>query len=360
MHPLSDFLEAPIDAVIPWMTSQDPAWQRRHLSALGRAYDPTRHHEHGELRLCLWCLRKFMPWLLTIYVITECSLPEYARRDPGVRAVHPDQLLRGHAAIPTFNSNVVESRMHAIPGLSETFLFGCDDFFVGRPVPKEWWFDASRGLPRSDLRVATLPSSGAKARSGVIPSLRQTNLLVQSAYGPDQVLRSGQYYTQSHQIGLLTKRSCEVAWEKYGPQLRQLGQSRTRSEAEGQQLVSHLLFQLVGARESLLTTWVSGHDTAYTLFGARPRGLVFDEEWRGGTYYQRLREIGLSPPRFFCLNGLGDPTRWPGDGRLFRRFAGLFAKGRALPELTHAPRAPPRSGMPFADRGSRRPVRPSA
>lgn len=325
------FLSQPIDLVIPWMSGNDPVWRKRYMDSQGGLIDAGRYKDHGELHFCLWSVSKYMPWIRRVHIITECSLPAYAESFPDLVVTHPDTLLNDVGVTPNFNSNVIESRMHMIPGLSEIFLFGCDDYFVGRPIPKEYWFDERSGLPRSDLRVAVIPQNGMNANNGVMPSLRNTNRIMRGVYGADERLGQDEHFTQSHQFGLLTRTACNIAWKRFRSHLMRLCSLPTR-EPLSQQLTSHLLFQMVGDREGILSIWVSGKDSEWELFGASS-GHTLDQEWQQGTYYARLRALSISPPPFFCLNNIGRPEHYPGNVGLFRRFAGLFARGKPLPPL---------------------------
>ena len=164
-----------------------------------------------------------------------------------------------------------------------------------------------------------------------MPSLRNTNRIMRGVYGADERLGQDEHFTQSHQFGLLTRTACNIAWKRFRSHLMRLCSLPTR-EPLSQQLTSHLLFQMVGDREGILSIWVSGKDSEWELFGASS-GRTLDQEWKQGTYYARLRALSISPPPFFCLNNIGRPEHYPGNVGLFRRFAGLFARGKPLPPL---------------------------
>jgi hypothetical protein len=95
-------------------------------------------------------LRKNAPWVNRIYVFTNCARPDWLndREDRLVWVQHeeiiPQELL------PTFNSHVIESYLHHIPGLSEQFIYLNDDFFIMQPTAKSDFFTVN-GLSLSRL-----------------------------------------------------------------------------------------------------------------------------------------------------------------------------------------------------------------
>ena len=44
-------------------------------------------------------------------------------------------------ALPTFNSHAIETALHKVPGLAEHFVYLNDDFFLGRPLGPEAFFN---------------------------------------------------------------------------------------------------------------------------------------------------------------------------------------------------------------------------
>ena len=147
---------APIDAVIAWVDGTDPAHAAKRAQYLpfetGRSKagsDATRFDQSGEIYICLASILANMPYVRTIWIVTdgqtpEC-LPDFAR--DGVCA--PDRIrIVDHAALfadrpeilPVFNSRTIETLLWRIPGLAETYVYFNDDFFVNRPQPADRFF----------------------------------------------------------------------------------------------------------------------------------------------------------------------------------------------------------------------------
>lgn len=140
----------PIDAVITWVDGQDPAHISKKANALmveradflngipaGR--DDTRFADNGEIYYCIKSLRKFAPWLRTIFLVTDQQSPPFLTLEQrailGVTIVdHADIFLGKEVYLPTFNSISIETLLYRIPGLANKFIYLNDDFIVLKPV----------------------------------------------------------------------------------------------------------------------------------------------------------------------------------------------------------------------------------
>ena len=58
---------------------------------------------------------------------------------------HSDYIPCEH--LPTFHSNAIELNLHRIEGLAEHFVLFCDDMFLLRPIPPEYFFRTANCLP---------------------------------------------------------------------------------------------------------------------------------------------------------------------------------------------------------------------
>jgi len=159
----------PIDAVISWVDGDDPVYQHKLTSFCAQqgidkhtAVEPTRIQQVNEIHYCLQGLRRFAPWIRTIYIITNQQTP------PAVTALHNtefgqkikiidqnDLLVRLGSTSPVFNSISVEWLMWGIEGLSKQFLYLNDDFFIIRPVTPNDFFHQQRAVLRGEWKVQT-------------------------------------------------------------------------------------------------------------------------------------------------------------------------------------------------------------
>ena len=134
--------DSPIDVVYFWCDGSDPAFARRRAAAavmfgIGErlSNDDSGYLQAGELRYSVASVRRHMPWVRDVVVVTDGQDPGI----PGVRLVNhsdvfaPDQL-------PCFNPYVLEAGVLNVPGLADRFILANDDTFVRKPVPPGFFF----------------------------------------------------------------------------------------------------------------------------------------------------------------------------------------------------------------------------
>lgn len=145
-----------VDAVVTWVDGGDPehAQKRRRALQAGGGQAPatipaglaeTRFEDNGELRYCLYSIRKFAPWIRTIHLVTDRQVPtfltEEARLSLGVSIVDHQAIFQGHEdVLPTFNSLSIETVIHRIPGLASKHVYFNDDFILLAPTRVEDFF----------------------------------------------------------------------------------------------------------------------------------------------------------------------------------------------------------------------------
>jgi hypothetical protein len=83
----------------------------------------------------------FAPWVRTIHLVTAGQRPEWLADHPRVRVVDHREILPADA-LPTFNSQAIETALHRVPGLAEHFVYLNDDVFLGRATRPELFFNA--------------------------------------------------------------------------------------------------------------------------------------------------------------------------------------------------------------------------
>ena len=128
--------QVPVDLVITWVNGLDPSWRKSYKKHMGVLPSSVRYLDHGEIELCLASVHKYLPWVRTVYLVTDKQTPSCISLYPKVKVIDHSQILDENCLQPTFNSNVVEAYLHRIPELSEYFLYANDDTFVGEPIKK--------------------------------------------------------------------------------------------------------------------------------------------------------------------------------------------------------------------------------
>lgn len=152
----------PIDVAYTWVDGDDPSWnaarqEREGADARKEAAGEARFRSRDELRYSLRSLHLFAPWVRQIFLVTAGQRPSWLGDDPRITVVDHHEILPADA-LPTFNSQAIETSLHRIPGLAEHFVYVNDDVFLGRPTRPELFFspggaaaafvgDASIGLP---------------------------------------------------------------------------------------------------------------------------------------------------------------------------------------------------------------------
>ncbi|WP_412033220.1 Stealth CR1 domain-containing protein [Nitratireductor aquimarinus] len=121
----------PVDVVYTWVDRSDPKFDesfRLHLPAgeMVPHSTPDRFTDHDELKYSLRSLETFAPWVRKVFIVTNGQRPAWLADNPKVEVVSHAQIL-DEQYLPTFNSHVIESALHHIPGLAEHYIYMNDD-----------------------------------------------------------------------------------------------------------------------------------------------------------------------------------------------------------------------------------------
>jgi len=139
----------PIDAVVTWVDGGDPAHaakMRPFLAGPATSDEDvagtTRYASIGEIHWCVASLRKFAPFLRTIWLVTDGQDPHIAEGSIPVKIVDHKDIFDGDfsKALPIFNSTAIESLTWRIPGLAEHYIELNDDFLLCAPVSVDDFF----------------------------------------------------------------------------------------------------------------------------------------------------------------------------------------------------------------------------
>lgn len=137
----------PVDAVFTWVDGNDPSHYSKRMLFLGEkkleheAYasrSPTRFSDCGELYFSLALVRKHMPWIRNIFIVSDNQTPSwitetYARENRVVVIDHTVIFRDYEYILPTFSAVTIENFLWRIPNLSDSFISFNDDFFVVQP-----------------------------------------------------------------------------------------------------------------------------------------------------------------------------------------------------------------------------------
>jgi len=137
-----------VDLVYAWVDGEDPELQadmRRYASGADDLNPERTRDLYDLLRYSLRSVAMFAGWIRNVHIITRRpQVPTWLDVDnPRVNVVHHDELSGFAPYLPTFNSTAIESFVHAVPGLSENFLYLNDDFLFGAPTALEDFLTAA-------------------------------------------------------------------------------------------------------------------------------------------------------------------------------------------------------------------------
>lgn len=208
--------EFPVDVVFTWVNDKDPLWQEKYNAEKNvdsenhgqYATDAARFSNHNELYFSVQSVLKFLPWVRTIYIVTDNQTPVWLDEFPSVKVVDHKEIIES-SFLPTFNSHVIEANLHKIPELAEHFIYFNDDVFVARELPKGHFFK-SNGI--ASLFPAKKNLSEMSARGVMTPTLnasfRVSELLVRDFHEKIET-------PLVHTYVPLRKSMFEKVWENY-------------------------------------------------------------------------------------------------------------------------------------------------
>jgi len=137
-----------IDAVYTWVNQADIKWQVLWKDTYPENdFDPDRFTSNDELKYSLRSLNKYAPWLNKIYIVSNCSIPEWLELNEKIVWIDHKDIFPSSDMLPTFNSHAIECCLHRIPGISEKFIYLNDDFVFSQPcLPSDFYDETGRSI----------------------------------------------------------------------------------------------------------------------------------------------------------------------------------------------------------------------
>ena len=179
----------PTDYVIPFVDSSDREWVGTY-----RKYAPTdcswssnatRFRDWDLLKYQLRSISRHLPWIHRIYIVlsvSEGQVPRWLNRDNDRVRVVWDWEFIPREYLPTFNSNVIDLFIPRIEGLSEHYLYACDDYLILRDLqPGDFFSDNGIRVRMRDsvfspsVYTETIKNSVRMIRGKDFPSLTPRN-----------------------------------------------------------------------------------------------------------------------------------------------------------------------------------------
>ncbi len=281
-----------IDVVFTWVDNTDKAWQHKyeHYKANSKranigqyATDSARFDNHNELYYSVKAVKKYLPWVRNIYIVTDNQVPSSLHEVKGVTIVDHTEIIEPQY-LPTFNSHVIEAFLYRIPDLSEDFIYFNDDVFVAKELPKEHFFSANN---ISSLFVSTKNLYNMQRKGVETPTLKA------SLRSIELLKRHYPYNIKNplvHTYFPLKKSGYEQAWQLFEKEIKAFLPNRFRGHNDlnmASFLVPWLLYCESKAIEKV--------DICY-YFNIRSRHAV--------TRYEKLLNLKKqnASPHSFCAN----------------------------------------------------------
>jgi hypothetical protein len=176
----------PIDIVYTWVDGNDPDFLKEKsewMNIIGKPNSsnvPSRFDDHDELKYSLRSVDKYMPYFRNIYIVVkDGQVPPYLNvNHPQLKIVPHSSIIPDHG-LPTFNSLVIESCIHKIPGLSEFYLYFNDDMIVLKKLSRDFFYN-KYGVPyvnyNQNINCERIPDYDIIS-SGGVPSYEILNLV---------------------------------------------------------------------------------------------------------------------------------------------------------------------------------------
>lgn len=152
-----------IDLVFTYVNGFDLSYtlkKNSYMEEEHKVHNPAIRHE--GIDEIVWAVKSalhFMPWLRTIYIVVDNqALPgDLPTLSPKLRVIHHTDIIPSQY-LPTYNSDVIESWLHAIPDISEVFLYNNDDIVHLAPISLDEFVSAEdeRLKVKSKLNMTVL------------------------------------------------------------------------------------------------------------------------------------------------------------------------------------------------------------
>ena len=213
----------PIDYVVPMVFPDDQQWQRDlRRASRGSWYDASsvRYRSWGTEQLLIQCIRTFLPWVRTIYIILarESQIQSWMQPmidgditssrnngiTPKVRVVFHRDFIPSEF-LPTFNSRAMEMFLDRIHGLADHFLYANDDMIPVAPLARDDFF--RDGIPCQHMTPKPFPSSPHNFQVACLGGLN----FVAEEFGltfTDKWMKNG------HSIAPILKQTCRHLWQR--------------------------------------------------------------------------------------------------------------------------------------------------
>ena len=243
-----------IDFVITWGSNDDPEWRKQYdyySAQAGRTVDSSiyRYREWDMLHFLFRGIEKFAPWVNKVYFITNANPPKWMNTQHPKLVVLNDKDIVPSQYMPTFSCFPIEFNFHRIKGLSDRFVYFCDDMFIIDNVLPTHFFrnglPCDKGIMSADshLQPTVYDNTCFMAKALINKHFNKKSAVKKNFFKwypptlPKVVIANLWYYgfyrfpgfALNHLPQIYLKKTYDEIWEFCGEELRRTCSSKFRS-----------------------------------------------------------------------------------------------------------------------------------
>ncbi len=278
-----------VDVIYTWVNDKDPNWieKRKKYSsdnvACSNSADKARFENHNELYYSILSVKKNIPWVRNIYIITDSQKPDWLIEDEQVKIIDHKEIIDAEY-LPTFNSHVIEAHLHNIEGLAENFIYFNDDVFVAKPLEKEHFFKKNgvASIFVADKSLRRMEEKGVY--TATLQASKNSNTLLKEKFGMRVDLPLVHTYVP------LKKSSYEYYWKENKDIIESFLSNKYRGEDDLNMATFLVPWSMYLNGESVIKS-----DICY-YFNIRSNHAL--------AQYKKILAMKLNgtPPHSFCIN----------------------------------------------------------
>jgi len=263
----------PIDVVYSWKGEE--------------VTDNPRSSYNHELKYSLRSIDMFAPWVNKIYILTDYpkKYPSWInKRTTKIVMVDTTETFPNKNYLPNSNSNAIETTIVNIKGLSEHYIYLCDDFFLGRPTSYRHFF-----TPDGKACVDKY-------------TMERNNILQDKNYNLLNIeFPPGSYRMYKHVPSPLIKSLVVEFNKKYSDYIHWIRSTKVRVKRGFDECKLYGLNTPCQQIHYPISKYMYSKNKAVLTDNDNPSKVVFLKNSMTN-FSEKLYEVYLSRPLFFCIN----------------------------------------------------------
>ena len=221
-------LPVDIDLVYLYVNSRDETWlSGRRQYAQDGINGVVRFRDNDELLFSLRSVETYAPWIRTVHIVTDSAVPEWLDTENRRLHIVRHEEIMPPEILPCYNSNVIESFISGIPGLSEVFLYANDDTLFGNAVTPDFFFRDGKPVIRMWDTGFDPDRPNGLYEAAIANACRMT----ESRYGKDY------RYMPWHNVDVYTKKWFDACRAEFRDEFARASSCRLRTGTDIQRVI---------------------------------------------------------------------------------------------------------------------------